>query len=245
MSRHWLPPGLAAALATLALAAQADGITLEPRIVQLPAASESTDLWLENPGDTPWNASARLYAWSQPDDGEALTSAEAVAVSPQHFRIAPHGRQRLRLVRLGTAPERETSYRLVIEETARADAPPSAPPPLLRYSTAVFLAPAAPVAARVEVKLTGDAAHPALRVSNSGDRHARLSDLAYVDAGGQPQLLIQGLAGYVLAGASRTWPLPARPGGYQDGRFQARIGRRPAAALPARRAVARGGLPGL
>lgn len=62
----------------------------------------------------------------------------------------------------------------------------------------------------------------ALRVHNAGLRHARLADLAYIDADGARRSIRDSLAGYILPGQTRQWALPANlPTG--GGRVVARI----------------------
>ncbi len=215
--RAWLSLMLFPALA------RAEGLTVSPITVRVPAGEPQALVRVVNPGDSPWPAEARLYIWRQQDDTDQLEPAADLALSPSHFDIAPGGEQRLRVVRLGEAPAHdERAYRLVIEQR-RGDGP--APPALLRYSAPVFVLPSAPLPTRpllaAEVIDGTDGAR--LRVSNPGPLHARLADLVFIDAGGQRQALHPDLAGYVLPRQARSWPLPARADGYLGGRFLARL----------------------
>lgn len=209
----------------------AEGLRLDPIVARIPANRQDTHVWLENTGSHPWTGTAALYHWDQHDDAERLGPATGLVASPQTFAIAPGQRQRLRLVRLQPAPAAaEAAYRLVLSEDPRDTVSGE---PLQRYSSAVFLDPEARLdPARIRVEVASGPAGPVLWLHNAGERHARLSELAYVDAGGGEHTLIEGLAGYVLGGARRHWPLPARADGYRGGGFKARLGRSAPAPLP-------------
>ena len=94
----------------------------------------------------------------------------------------------------------------------------------LRHSSAVFVRPSRGDARpRLMAEAQGETTRPVLLLHNAGDIHARVTELAWIDPRGQRHLLQAGLAGYVLAGASRRWTLPPRASGYAGGHFQAQI----------------------
>lgn len=212
---QWLPVALL--IAVTALPAQA--LEIRPVRVSVPADAAQAELWLDNPGSTAWRGQARLYRWEQAGDQERLLPADDVAVSPTHLAIAPGGGQRVRVVRLGTAPAAiEQGYRLVLSPGPEAAAGAA------RYSLPVFLEPSIPATgSRLRVAPAGSPAAPVLRLYNEGAAHAHLADLVYVDARGRRQPLIDGLAGYVLPHSTRSWALPPRRDGYANGRFLARL----------------------
>ncbi len=223
--------GLAALALALALpAADARAVQLSTTRVLLPAGQADVDLWLDNPDPVRWSGQARLYRWEQEENDERLQPAENVALSPSVLDIAPGQRQRLRVVRLGAAPEQvQQAYRLVISPDP---ALPAATAP--RYSLPVFLDPlqAPAVAPALQARLQpGLAAH--VQLYNGGARHAHVADLVFVDRTGARQVVIAGLAGYVLPRQTRTWALPFRPDQYVGGHFQARLDHAAEAALPA------------
>ena len=97
-------------------------------------------------------------------------------------------------------------------------------PGLPRYSLPLFRGPAGPaLQARLLGRVEAHGSLAVLRLSNAGTLHGRLHDLRFITADGQATLLTAGLAGYILAGHERRWPLPARADGYAGGRFQARL----------------------
>jgi len=130
---------------------------------------------------------------------------------------------------LGDAPQdTQQAYRLILTPA------PAAGDGLARYSLPVFLEPAtgAPPASRLHGAASSSPAAPRLHLYNDGDAHAHLAELVFVDARGGRQVLIEGLAGYVLPHSHRSWALPARPDGYAGGRFRARMDHAEEAALP-------------
>lgn len=220
-------PAAAFVLAALA-ALPVHALEISPVRVSVPAGPGHAELWLANSDDTAWTGQARLYRWEQSGDQERLWPAEDVAVSPPRLAIGPGQHQRVRLVRLGAAPAAtQQAYRLIISPAPGAGG--------MRYSLPVFLQPgqAAPPVSRLQVSATDSPTGARLRLYNDGDGHAHLADLVFVDARGQRQPLILGLAGYILPRSARTWPLPPRPDGYVGGQFRARLDDAAEAALPA------------
>lgn len=214
-------------LATLALAvglclhaADTRALQLSASTVLLPADQADAEVWLDNPEPVPWSGQARLYRWEQEEDAERLQPAEDVALSPSVLDIAPGQRQRLRVVRLGAAPAQvQQAYRLVISPDP---ALPAATAP--RYSLPVFLDPVAvPVAVPLLQARVRPGTSDQLQLYNGGPRHAHLAELVFIDRHGERQVVIDGLAGYVLPRQTRVWPLPPRPDHYAGGRFRARL----------------------
>lgn len=224
-------------------AVPAQALQLSRHGVELPAADSNDALWLINDESTEWTGHATVYLWNQPGQGDTLHPADDLAVSPARLRIAPGQRQRLRIVRLGPAPDRdERAYRLLI--TPQAVAPHGRAE---RHSLPVFLLPAAPPRpAPLQASLQATPGQPPqLRLYNGGNVHARLADLCFVDAQGHHHALLQGLAGYVLAGSGRSWPLPPRDGGYAGGGFSARLADGSESVIAPAPAIAPPALPGL
>lgn len=208
-------------LLAAALAGAAPDIHVEPALLEIPADQEAAEVWVSNPGDRPWAAQASLYDWSQRIDGEQLAPTGTLIPSPARFTIPAGGRQRLRLVRTRPAPGGETAFRLILDQQADPQTPGAT---RLRHSSAVFISPAVPQAPpHLRVETRGDTTHPALVLHNAGGIHARITELAWIDPQGHRHLLQPGLAGYVLAGTTRRWPLPAHASGYAGGRFEAQI----------------------
>lgn len=219
-----------------AMPASSGELRLEPVSLALQPGEDATTLWLSNTGRQPLQAQVRLFSWTQDDGGEVLAPTRALAVSPPLLEVPPMGRQRVRVVRLAAdAAPVETAYRLVVDEL-----PPASPGAaagdgsLLRYSIPVFVQPAsAGTGPQLSARIAEDAGgHRLLRLENSGGRHARIADLAYVGTGGRRHPLAPNLAGYVLAGRYKHWPLPGDAGRPPYGRFEADVNGEPVVLVP-------------
>ncbi len=226
-ARRFRLPAFGAVLALAAISASAPApaqtasqIAIAPVLSQIAADSDQATVWLYNRSDTPWRAEARLYRWQQRDAQDVLEPASDVALSPSLLDIPAGGRQLLRLVRLGPAPAtREDAYRLVVEERATPG-----DSTLLRYSAPLFVQPDRPAtASSLAARVTAAGAGPALLIHNAGTRHARIADLAFVDAQGRRHPIAASLAGYVLAGQSRAWRLPGDAAAFARGHFVASV----------------------
>ncbi|MES2282992.1 MAG: fimbria/pilus periplasmic chaperone [Pseudomonadota bacterium] len=223
---------LVAAVMLVALPAEAAGLQVTPISLDIPAQEQSQAMFLSNSGKTTLRAQVRVQAWTQSGGTEKLEATREIVASPPIVEIAPGARQMVRIVRLQPAPAgQEKTYRLIIDELPGTD---GAQPPaaaglqfLLRYSVPVFVLPSAaagsaalaPASAAngampladvtrlsASVKASGTDAST-LVIANNGARRAKISQLAYVDARGQRNILFPGLMGYVLAGQTMQWPL--------------------------------------
>lgn len=203
-------------LLALLLARPAATLELLPTTLQLPAEGGRAELWLHNPGPGRWQGQVRVLAWDQQLDAERLHPSDQIRVSPAQLDLAPGSTQRVWLLPGDPAAAvAEQAYRIVLAPAVAG---------LPRYSLPLFRGPAAPtLQARLQGRVETQGSQVILRLSNSGTLRSRLHDLRFITADGQSSLLLAGLAGYVLAGHERRWPLPARADGYAGGHFQARL----------------------
>ncbi|AWH52860.1 pilus assembly protein [Stenotrophomonas sp. ESTM1D_MKCIP4_1] len=208
---RWLP-----ALLALLLALPAAALELSPTTLQLPTAGGRTELWLHNPGPTPWRGRLQVWSWDQQTGAERLQPSDQIITSPTVIDLPAGARQRVWLLpRTPAAVASEQAFRVLLTPDDRQQ--PRYSLPLFRGGDTGGAQP------RLSVETGLSASQPILRLHNEGARHARLSDLAYEDAQGQTHLLLPGLAGYVLAARHRHWRLPARADGYRGGHFSARL----------------------
>ncbi|CTP84747.1 pili assembly chaperone [Xanthomonas translucens pv. poae] len=204
------PIALAAWLAAT-LAAQAASLQVAPTSVQLTAEESAQGLWLSNSGDKPLQAQVRVFRWHQKDGEDLLDPSDRIAISPPMLELAPHSRQLVRIIRLDAAPRStEDTYRVLVDELPAADATANASGLqfVLRYSVPIFVKPSAAAAPVLHARLIRDASAPALEVVNQGSEHAQLVDLHFVASDGTRAAIADGLAGYVLPGQRKRWPLP-------------------------------------
>ncbi|HCT27596.1 MAG TPA: pilus assembly protein [Stenotrophomonas sp.] len=203
-------------LLALLLAQPAAALELLPTTLQLPAEGGRAELWLHNPGPGRWQGQVQVLAWDQQLDAERLHPSDQVRVSPARLDLAPGGTQRVWLLPGDpTAAIGEQAYRIVLAPALSG---------LPRYSLPLFRGPEGPaLQPRLQGHVEALGSQTMLRLSNPDTLHSRLHDLRFITADGQSSLLLGGLAGYVLAGHERRWPLPARADGYAGGHFQARL----------------------
>lgn len=223
----WLPLRVpkSACLGGLLLACAsigATGLRTAPTRIVLDPGLSATEVSVSNTSDTPLHAQIRLYGWTQENGEDRLQPTREMAVSPPLIEIAPRQQQTVRIIRLGDTPaDREASYRIIIDQLPRQDV--QGPQTILRYSAPVFALPQVAGTHRLTASLQRQGPGWLLRIDNHGTRHARLADLEYRDADGSRLSIAQRLAGYVLPGQFKTWPLPARPAGYDKDRFTAKV----------------------
>ncbi|MFE3968706.1 pilus assembly protein [Stenotrophomonas sp. LMG 10879] len=201
-------------LALLPMPVQA--LDLMPTTLRLAAAQGRSELWLHNPGPAHWRGQVQVWAWDQQPGAEQLQRSAQVLASPTLLDLPAGARQRVWLLPASSAPVAvEQAFRIIL-----APAEPAMP----RYSLPLFRGEPVPTAApALQAEVVVNGSQFMLRLLNSGNGHARLSDLAYEGADGHRSLLLPGLAGYVLAARQRQWQLPPRADGYAGGRFHARL----------------------
>lgn len=228
------------ALCGLALVVEpghAASLQVAPVTLTLSPRQNADGLWLSNSGDAPLQAQVRIYRWTQVDGEDRLEPTRDLTLSPPMRQVGPGERQLVRVIRLGPPPDTvEASYRVIVDELpvpVAANAPPR--PGLdfvLRYSLPIFLRPlsdadrAAPATpAPLTATLVDGGGQMQLQLENRGTGHVQIADLVFIDPAGKRLVLRQGLAGYVLPGGIKRWPV-ASPGGIdalRRGSFKARI----------------------
>lgn len=192
--------GLAAANAAYAGA----GIAVDQTTIVFPQGADARALSISNPGTVPTRVQVRLFSWHDDGTRDAYGPAPDVGFSPAIFALEPGASQVLRLVLIGPRGDRETPYRLFIDQLPP---PPQANAVALpiRFVVPVFVHGTHQAAnANLTWKAVASSGHVTLTAINAGDTHARVSDLAYGEAGARHDVAA-GLAGYVLAGEQHVW----------------------------------------
>jgi fimbrial chaperone protein len=190
------------------LSAEAASLRVSPVLLDVSAPSAATTLTLRNDHTHPIDVQIRVFRWSQANGKDVLEPTADVVASPPMAALAPDTEYVVRVVRVSKRPvTAEESYRLVVDEL---------PDPalrragtvtfVLRYSIPVFFA--APSGAGASVAWTARRSGNVTVVSatNSGGKRVRISNLKLEGSAGTVPVR-EGLVGYVLAGASMTWPL--------------------------------------
>lgn len=234
MKRGWrINLRAAACLLSLGLCASADAASLQvsPTSVTLQARQNADGLTLTNTGTTPLHAQVRVFRWTQEDGEEKLEPTRDITISPPMLKLAPGAQQLVRVIRLGAAPtDAQTSYRLIVDELP-VDSGETKPGLqfVLQYSVPVFLMPQGDpaIGPSLRTRLVHEGQRSLLEIGNTGKAHAQIAELTYTTADGQSHTVAAGLAGYVLPGKTKRWPLPDSFTVSPSGTFNARINGEP------------------
>ena len=194
----------------LAMPAWASSLQVSPTGLELNAAQNADALSLSNTGETPIRAQVQVFRWRQIDGKDVLEPTRDLVATPAMLSIAPGARQLVRVVRVGSASTKEGSFRIIVSELPAPSIEKSKAGLsfLLKYSLPVFIAPLEK-SDTARPSLSAGVLGNALEVSNSGRMHARLSQVFWVSADKSRHELAPGLLGYVLAGETMRWSLPA------------------------------------
>lgn len=204
---------LSAALFAACGSAAASGLQVSPVSLTLQPSSNADGLWLSNIGDGVVHAQVRVYQWTQQDGKEQLTPSRGLVISPPMLQLAMGDRQLVRVIRAGAPPMGadavEAAYRLAIDELPIDTKSKPGLQFVLHYSVPIFVEPAgaASVSPQLHWSLKADGEHTTLQVSNTGNGHAQLAQMNYVDGSGHRSEISGGLLGYVLPGATMQWTL--------------------------------------
>lgn len=182
----------------------------------------ATALWLENRGSEPTLIQLRVFAWEQKNGENQYYPQEDVIGSPPMMEIAPGQRQLVRLIRqVPTPPGKEQAWRVILDEIptsgttqATGNVPHGGISLQMRYSLPLFgygegfdvTQEESRHSTALGWRLINDDGRRFLEVTNQGNKHARLTDVAIIEAG-RRNVIASGLLGYVLAGSSQRWPL--------------------------------------
>lgn len=200
-------------------AAHGEGLQVAP--VSLTIPKRSGVMMLNNLSDAPLRAQIRVYRWHQDGGEDELVQTDDLIASPPFVEIAADGQQFIRLVRFSQKPDEaktpelcEQAFRVIVDELPNPDSVKNGADAqglnyVLRYSVPVYLtSPACSDAApnlSWSLSIEGETAR--LNIANSGQKHAQLASLSFIDADGKTTELSAGLFGYVLPGASRIFTL--------------------------------------
>ncbi len=183
-----------------------------PVNVEIHAPGAAGNVTLKNEADAPLNAQIRVFRWSVVDGKEKLEPATEVVASPPMANVPAKSEQIIRLVRVSKAPvASEETYRIFVDEIPDPAARKAGQIGIaLRYSIPVFVMPQAASKPQIVWSLQRSGNETYLSATNTGGRRLKVSSLQVKDASGNSVSLGDGLNGYVLAGSSMRWVLPAK-----------------------------------
>ena len=196
---------------------------INPRI---DAPASATMVWVRNnSGTDDIVLQARVLKWSQTDNKEQYDDQDDLVVSPPLITVKPGAQQIFRVVnRKGVIASEadEKSFRLIIDEIPVEGKQNQGPLNFqMRYSLPLFVGiPAAYTDKNAGHRLRAMAEglryrlihqpQPAIEITNVGSFNARLSRVRIDVKGASPIVVSEGLLGYVLVGATKSWPIDAK-----------------------------------
>ncbi|MCG3879387.1 molecular chaperone [Psychrobacter sp. Ps6] len=224
--RHTVHYGLISGLLLFSGAVRASGLQVSPISLTLQARQNASGLTLSNSGNNVVNAQVRVYHWSQNNMRDELESSRGLLASPPMIRLNPGEQQLIRIIRTKTQSQdiaaAEDAFRLLINELpVKSDDKKTGLQFVLSYSLPVFVQPKG--TKKIGPKLQWSAQTQPntdqikLKVSNSGNGHAQLAALSFVDNNNNLTEINKGLLGYVLPGSTMHWVLKISPATLKKG----------------------------
>lgn len=209
----------ALALAFFGLSAPASAASLQVSPVNLEVQGKASVINLRNDGQSPIQTQIRILKWTQVNGKDELLPTRDVVASPPAAKIAPGADYVIRVVRIAKTPiEREETYRILVDQLPqKATKSGTNVNFIMRYSIPVFFGSGAAETPQLQWSAVLRDGKIVLRASNSGSRRVRLSAVKLQGPKGPLLNLGDGLAGYVLGGATNTLitakaPKAAAPG---------------------------------
>lgn len=210
--RIWLSAIVAGLLfATSSVGAQAASLRVAPTYLSLTAPGSAETLTLQNETDQPMNVQIRVFRWTQSGGVDRFAETDAVVASPPAATLQPGGEYVVRVVRTAGQPvTQQESYRVIVDELPDPNRRRAGTVNLvLRHSIPVFFRPADAGPPELGWSVQPVSGGVALLAQNTGGTSVRLADVT-LSQGGQVVAGQDGLAGYVLPGATMQWLLGTR-----------------------------------
>jgi fimbrial chaperone protein len=197
-------------LTSTSLFAFAGTFSATPVRLGLSSQANTTSLVLENTGEQSVLVQAEVMSWTQKDGQDQLEASSDLLVSPPIFKLPAGAKQVIRVGLMRPVdPVRELTYRLFLQEVPQPAAPGQAAISfVLRLGLPVFVLPVQAAAApRLKWHAEpGNGDRLNLSLSNLGNVHVRAADCTLLGSDGLT-LATHDLAGYVLAGQTRSWQI--------------------------------------
>jgi fimbrial chaperone protein len=198
---------LSVLLMSLPVESRAGSFHVSPVRVELSSQEKSSVLRVENNGQTTVTIQLHVVAWAQKDGKDLLTPTRELIATPPIFNLKPGATQLIRIGMLRKVdPEKELSYRLILEEIP----PPPAPDfkglqVALRIGLPVFIKPDTSAQQQLKFAIERlDAGSLWLTMTNQGLAHTQLFGLKlYPEAKADSVLATHDASLYLLPGQER------------------------------------------
>lgn len=187
-------------------------IRLSPVNVEILSNQSAASISLFNQSNESSDLQIRIFEWTQKNGQDQLTPTDEIAISPPFLKLQSNDSYNLRVVRINPAPvSGEKTYRIIIDELPKPiDSRKAAQGVnvLLRSSLPVFVVNKDAIT-QLNWKIDANQEVPSLNISNIGNRHALLNDLALVDttANKSYPIKVNTVNGYILAEQARSYSI--------------------------------------
>lgn len=187
-------------------------IRLSPVNVEILSNQSAASISLFNQSNESSDLQIRVFEWTQKNGQDQLTPTDEIAISPPFLKLQSNDSYNLRVVRVNPAPvSGEKTYRIIIDELPKPiDSRKAAQGVnvLLRSSLPVFVVNKDAIT-QLNWKIDANQEVPSLNISNIGNRHALLNDLALVDttANKSYPIKVNTVNGYILAEQARSYSI--------------------------------------
>jgi fimbrial chaperone protein len=186
--------------------ASAQSLAVLPVNVLLAPGQSATTLSVTNQANSETAIQIRAYAWNQANGEDELIASDAVLASPPLASIAPGATQVVRLVLRKLPQGGEGTYRILVDQI---------PPPaeagvvhvVLRLSIPIFAQPLTRAVPHVQFHVENDSGHLFLVGVNDGLHHEAIREIVLSTSDGRKLNAEPGASPYILAGATRRWPI--------------------------------------
>jgi fimbrial chaperone protein len=189
--------------------ARAQSLLVIPVNLQIAPGQRATTLTVTNQGTSETSIQIRAYAWNQQGGDDQLTTSDAVIVSPPLASIAPGATQVVRLILRQPPQGREATYRIILDQI-----PPPASPGVIRLvirmSIPIFAQTTTRAVPHVQFHIERDAGSAFLVALNDGGRHEVIRNAVLWTSDGRKLSTESNASPYILAGATRRWPIAAQ-----------------------------------
>lgn len=219
-------PALISTLLISSSVAVASGLQVSPISLSLQARENASGLTLSNSGKDMIRAQVRVYQWLQDEKGDQLTPSRGLLASPPMIELKAGEKQLIRIIRAKAPPQGtgavEAAYRIMVNELPiKAATQTTGLQFALSYSLPVFVQPVGVIKTSPQLQwsthLQPDGKEVKFRVSNTGNGHAQLAGLSFINTAGISTDINPGLLGYVLPGATMNWTLKIPPSALTSG----------------------------
>lgn len=211
-SRSMAPASALTAVLVLLVAGgvvAAQSLRVLPVNIQMAPGQKATILTVVNEGIAVTAIQIRAYAWNQPNGSDQLTDSNEILASPPLVSVAPGATQVIRLVLRKTPLGQEATYRILLDQIPAASVP-GIVQVVLRMSIPIFAQPATRAVPHVQFHIERDAGKASLVGINDGLRHEAVRDIVLSAGDGRRLKTEPGASPYILAGATRRWPIVAQ-----------------------------------